>query len=33
MSFADGHVETVKLNTLWSFMWSATSIPQGQPAY
>ena len=32
MSFADGHVESVRLSALWSFMWSATSIPQGQPA-
>lgn len=31
LGFADGHVETVKLYNLWSFMWSATSIPQGQP--
>jgi prepilin-type processing-associated H-X9-DG protein len=31
LSFADGHVELVKLYSLWSFMWSATSVPQGQP--
>ena len=31
MGFADGHAQTVKLFNLWSLMWSATSIPQGQP--
>jgi len=28
MGFGDGHAETVKLSSLWSLMWSATSIPQ-----
>jgi len=31
LSFADGHVELVKLHNLWDYMWSATSVPQGQP--
>jgi prepilin-type N-terminal cleavage/methylation domain-containing protein/prepilin-type processing-associated H-X9-DG protein len=31
MSFADGHVEAVKLFGLWSFTWSAKSTPKGQP--
>jgi prepilin-type N-terminal cleavage/methylation domain-containing protein/prepilin-type processing-associated H-X9-DG protein len=32
LSFADGHVETVKLYTLWSFMWSGKSQVKSQPA-
>lgn len=32
MGFADGHAESVKLFTLWSFTWSASSVPQGQPS-
>jgi prepilin-type N-terminal cleavage/methylation domain-containing protein/prepilin-type processing-associated H-X9-DG protein len=31
MSFADGHVQSVKLYELWTFMWSGTSISQSQP--
>lgn len=29
--FVDGHVEFVKLFNYWSFTWSGSSIPQGQP--
>jgi len=32
MGYADGHAETVNLYDLWNLMWSATSIPQGQPS-
>jgi prepilin-type N-terminal cleavage/methylation domain-containing protein/prepilin-type processing-associated H-X9-DG protein len=32
LGFLDGHAETVKLSSFWTLMWSATSIPQGQPA-
>jgi prepilin-type processing-associated H-X9-DG protein len=31
LSFADGHVETAKLNNLWSYYWSGHSSPQGHP--
>jgi prepilin-type N-terminal cleavage/methylation domain-containing protein/prepilin-type processing-associated H-X9-DG protein len=31
LSFADGHAETVKLNSLWTYYWSGTSVPQGHP--
>jgi prepilin-type N-terminal cleavage/methylation domain-containing protein/prepilin-type processing-associated H-X9-DG protein len=31
LSFADGHAETVKLNDLWGYYWSGTSVPQGHP--
>lgn len=31
LSFADDHVETVKLFNLWSFMWSGKSVPKSQP--
>lgn len=31
LGFVDGHAESVPLFKLWNFMWSATSIPQGQP--
>jgi prepilin-type N-terminal cleavage/methylation domain-containing protein/prepilin-type processing-associated H-X9-DG protein len=31
MGFADGHVETVKLFNLWTFMWSGQSVPCAQP--
>jgi prepilin-type N-terminal cleavage/methylation domain-containing protein/prepilin-type processing-associated H-X9-DG protein len=33
MSFADGHVQTVRLYDLWSFNWSAKSVPQSQPLH
>lgn len=29
LSFVDGHVKMVKLNDLWQFYWSGTSVPQG----
>ena len=32
MGFADGHVELVKLFNLWSFTWSLTNAPAGQPS-
>jgi prepilin-type N-terminal cleavage/methylation domain-containing protein/prepilin-type processing-associated H-X9-DG protein len=32
LSFADGHVETVKLFNLWTLMWSGTSVSRGQPS-
>jgi len=31
MSFADGHVESVRLFDLWTFMWSGKSSPRSQP--
>jgi len=31
LSFADGHVQTVRLYDLWSFTWSAKSVPRSQP--
>jgi prepilin-type N-terminal cleavage/methylation domain-containing protein len=31
LSFADAHVETVKLNDLWQFYWSASSVPGSHP--
>jgi prepilin-type N-terminal cleavage/methylation domain-containing protein/prepilin-type processing-associated H-X9-DG protein len=31
LSFADGHAESVKLNNLWSYYWSGTSVPQNHP--
>ncbi|MGH7952510.1 MAG: type II secretion system protein [Limisphaerales bacterium] len=31
LSFADGHVETVKLNNLWQFYWNGNSVPQAHP--
>jgi prepilin-type N-terminal cleavage/methylation domain-containing protein/prepilin-type processing-associated H-X9-DG protein len=31
VSFVDGHAETVKLNNLWHYYWSANSFPQGHP--
>jgi len=31
MGFVDGHAETARLYNLWTFTWSANSIPQGQP--
>jgi len=31
LSFADGHVEMVKLYNLWTFKWSAMSVSQSQP--
>lgn len=33
LSFADGHVENVKLYNMWRFMWSATSISEAQPPH
>jgi prepilin-type processing-associated H-X9-DG protein len=27
VSFADGHVEQVKLDELWSFTWSRVFVP------
>ncbi|HEV2320654.1 MAG TPA: prepilin-type N-terminal cleavage/methylation domain-containing protein [Verrucomicrobiae bacterium] len=31
IGFADGHAENVKLFNLWTLLWSATSVPEGQP--
>jgi prepilin-type N-terminal cleavage/methylation domain-containing protein/prepilin-type processing-associated H-X9-DG protein len=31
LSFADGHVEAIKLFKLWMLMWSGTSMPKAQP--
>ncbi len=31
VSCADGHVELSKLDALWLYNWSGTSIPQGRP--
>ena len=32
MSFADGHVQTVRLYDLWTLMWNSKSVPQSQPS-
>jgi len=31
LSFADGHVELVKLNNMWQFYWNGNSVPQSHP--
>jgi prepilin-type N-terminal cleavage/methylation domain-containing protein/prepilin-type processing-associated H-X9-DG protein len=31
LSFADGHVETVRMFNLWTFTWNGHSVPRSQP--